>query len=88
MPLSLAGSEVITSPAEVNCHSKVSLPDATTKAKTKDKFQKIFDDYTDIFSKHPTDIGKTYLVEMILLPKDNIRPLDKKSHYPLPTMLD
>ena len=34
---------------------------------------------TDIFFKHTTDIGKTGLVQMALIPKDNIRPLDQKT---------
>ena len=32
----------------------------------------------DIFSKHSTDIGKIDLLNMTLLPKDIIKPLDQK----------
>ena len=38
------------------------------------------DAYTDIFSKHSTDIGKTDLVQMTLINKDNLKPLDQKPY--------
>ena len=41
------------------------------------------DEYTTIFSKYPTDVGKTNLVQMSLIPKNNInKPLDQNhTHY-------
>ena len=37
----------------------------------------------NLFSKHTTDIGKTNLAQMSLIPKENIKPLDQNS-YTLP----
>ena len=44
----------------------------------------LFDSYTDIFSKHAMDIGKTCLVQVILKTKADIKPLNQKHtlcHY-------
>ena len=41
------------------------------------------DEYIGIISKHSTAIQKADLVQMTLIPKDNIKPLDQKS-YTLP----
>ena len=32
----------------------------------------------EIFLKHSTDIGKTDLLQMTLIPKENSKPLDQK----------
>ena len=49
----------------------------------KDKLNKLCDSYSDIFAKHATDTGITYLVQMTIRPKTNIKSLDKNklTHY-------
>ena len=61
-----------------NSINEIILTDKPNDIKTqrKNKLHKMCDDYTDIFSKQPIDIGKSNIVQMILIPKDNIKPLD------------
>ena len=56
---------------------------ATVHMKTREKLDKLYDIYTDIFSKHSTDIDKTDLVQLAFIPKDNFKPLDPEL-YTLP----
>ena len=56
--------QIITSPAEVNYHRKVTLKDADIDTNTKGQLETMYKDYDDIFSKHVTDIGKTDVVQM------------------------
>ena len=87
LPNLLAGSNIAALPTEDNCHRKVNLNDIAKHATTKDRLAKLCTEYTDIFSKHPTGIGKTDLSQMTLTPKDNKRPLDQKPYiFPLNTM--
>ena len=84
----LTSSNTFTLPAEINGHRKVILTNAYIQFKTKDKLNKLCDEYTNIVSTHYTDIGKTDLVQMTLLPRGNIKPLRQKPYMlPSKTML-
>ena len=52
----------ITSPADVERHRKVELPDAEVSEKHKKQFAALCERYDDIFSKGSADIGKTPLI--------------------------
>ena len=54
----------ITTPADVERHRKVVLEDAKVPDKYKQQFVKLCEEYDDIFSKGPEDIGKTPLITM------------------------
>ena len=54
----------ITSPADVGTHRKVKLQDAEVLDKYKEEFEKLCEEYNDIFSKVSSDIGKTPLITM------------------------
>ena len=54
----------ITSPADVDRHRKVLLQDADIADEYREKFKKLCEEYDDIFSKGPGDIGKTPLITM------------------------
>ena len=54
----------ITSPADVERHRKVVLEDAKVPEKYRQQFVKLCEEYDDIFSKGPEDIGKTPLITM------------------------
>ena len=49
----------ITSPVDVDTHRKVKLQDAEVLNKYKIDFEKLCEEYSDIFSKDSSDIGKT-----------------------------
>ena len=49
----------ITSPADVDTHRKFKLQDAEVLYKYKKEFEKLCEEYKDIFSKDSSDIGKT-----------------------------
>ena len=59
-----SASNFIKSPAEVEAHRKVDLEDKKIKEETRQEFNKLCDQFDDIFSKGSDDIGKTLLVEM------------------------
>ena len=54
----------ITSPADVERHRKVILPDAEVSEEFREQFVQLCEKYDDIFSKGPADIGKTPLITM------------------------
>ena len=54
----------ITSPADIDVHQKVELQDAEVSEEHQNAFQKLCDEFKDIFSVDSSDIGKTPLVEM------------------------
>ena len=54
----------ITSPTDVDTHRKVKLQDAEVLDKYKIEFEKLCEEYDDIFSKDSSDIGKTPLITM------------------------
>ena len=74
LQLLLAGSNIITTAAKVDCHRKVNLKDAKIHTITKDRLTKLCNEYMDIFSNNLTGIGKTELVQITLTLKDNIKP--------------
>ena len=80
LPSPIKDPKIITSPAEVRYHRKVTLKDADINTNTKGQLEAMCKDYDDIFSKHMTDIGKTNVVQMSLQPKDNIKPLNQKPY--------
>ena len=55
----LSEKKFITSPADVDSHRKVKLQDAEVLNKYKIEFEKLCEEYDDIFSKDSSDIGKT-----------------------------
>ena len=55
----LSEKKFITSPADVDTHRKVKLQDAEVLDKYKIEFEKLCEEYDDIFSKDSSDIGKT-----------------------------
>ena len=54
----------ITSHVDVDTHKKVKLQDAEVLDKYKEEFEKLCEEYNDIFSKDSSDIGKTPLITM------------------------
>ena len=78
----LKDSNIVTSPAEVNFHRQIKWTDTIVHKQTKEKLTKVCHSYTDIFSKHATDVGKTDLVQMTFKWKGDIKPLDQ-NHYTL-----
>ena len=61
----------ITSPADVDTHRKVKLQHAEVLDKHKEEFEKLCEEYNDIFSKDSSDIGKTPLITMEIKTGDN-----------------
>ena len=47
-----------------------------------DRLTKLCNEYMDIFSKHTTDNGKTYQVQMMHIPKDYQTPRPGTVHAP------
>ena len=72
----------ITSPADVDTHRKVKLQDAEVLNKCKEEFEKLCEEYNDIFSKDSSDIGKTPLITMEIETED--RPPVCQRPYNLP----
>ena len=60
----LSEKKFITSPADVDTHRKVKLQDAEVLNKYKIEFEKLCEEYDDIFSKDSSDIAKTPLITM------------------------
>ena len=71
----------ITSPADVDTHRKVQLQDAEVLDEYKE-FEKLCEEYEDIFSKDSSDIGKTPLITMEIKTGDS--PLVCQRPYNLP----
>ena len=72
----------ITSPADVDIYRKVKLQDAEVLDKYKEEFEKLCEEYNDIFSKDSSDIGKTPLITMEIETGDS--PLVCHRPYNLP----
>ena len=72
----------ITSPADVDTHRKVKLQDAEVLDKYKEEFEKLCEEYNDIFPKDSSDIGKTPLITMEIETGDS--PLVCQRPYNLP----
>ena len=72
----------ITSPTDVDIHRKVQLQDAEVLDHYKKEFEELCEEYKDIFSKDPSDIGKTPLITMEIETGDS--PLVCQRPYNLP----
>ena len=78
----LSEKKFITSPADVDTHRKVKLQDAEVLDKYKIDFEKLCEEYNNIFSKDSSDIGKTPLITMEIETGDS--PLVCQRPYNLP----
>ena len=67
----------ITSPADVDTHRKVKLQDAEVLNKYRIDFEKLCEEYDDIFSKDSSDIGKTPLITMEIETGDSPSSMSK-----------
>ena len=73
----------ITSPADVDTHRKVKLQDAEVLNKYKIDFEKLCEEYSDIFSKDSSDIGKTPLITMEIETGDSPPVCQRPYNLPL-----
>ena len=73
----------ITSPADVDTHRKVKLQDAEVLDKYKIEFEKLCEEYSDIFSKDSSDIGKTPLITMEIETGDSPPVCQRPYNLPL-----
>ena len=73
----------ITSPADVDTHRKVKLQDAEALNKYKIDFEKLCEEYSDIFSKDSSDIGKTPLITMEIETGDSPPVCQRPYNLPL-----
>ena len=73
----------ITSPADIDTHRKVKLQDAEVLDHYKKEFQELYEEYKDIFSKGPSDIGKTPLITMEIETRDSPPVCQKPYNLPL-----
>ena len=73
----------ITSPADIDTHRKVKLQDAEVLDKYKEEFEKLCEEYNDIFSKDSSDIGKTPLITMEIETGDSPPVCQRPYNLPL-----
>ena len=73
----------ITSPADVDTHRKVKLLDAEVLDKYKEEFEKLCEEYNDIFSRDSSDIGKTPLITMEIETGDSPPVCQRPYNLPL-----
>ena len=73
----------ITSPANVDTHRKVKPQDAEVLDKYKEEFEKLCEEYNDIFSKDSSDIGKTPLITMEIETGDSPPVCQRPYNLPL-----
>ena len=73
----------ITSPTEVNTHRKMQLQDAEVAKKYKEQFKQLCKEFEDVFSKDPTDTGKTSLITMDIDTGDSPPICQKPYNLPL-----
>ena len=73
----------ITSPADVDTHRKVKLQDAEVLDKYKEEFEKLCEEYNDIFPKDSSDIGKTPLITMEIETGDSPPVCQRPYNLPL-----
>ena len=64
LPFTPPMSKFISSPADVPKHQKVNLKDAVISDYIQKKFEKLCEDFVDIFSTGQSDIGYPKLIEM------------------------
>ena len=79
----LSEKKFITSPADVDTHRKVKLEDAEVLDKYKIEFEKLCEEYDDIFSKDSSDIGKTPLITMEIETGDSPPVCQRPYNLPL-----
>ena len=79
----LSEKKFITSPADVDTHRKVKLQDAEVLSKYKIEFEKLCEEYDDIFSKDSSDIGKTPLITMEIETGDSPPVCQRPYNLPL-----
>ena len=79
----LSEKKFITSPADVDTHRKVKLQDAEVLDKYKEEFEKLCEEYNDIFSKDSSDIGKTPLITMEIETGDSPPVCQRPYNLPL-----
>ena len=73
----------ITSPADVDTDRKVKLQDAEVLDEYKKEFEKLCEEYEDIFSKDSSDIGKTPLITMEIETGDSPPVCQRPYNLPL-----
>ena len=73
----------VTSPADVDTHRKVKLQDAEVLDKYKIDFKKLCEEYSDIFSKDSSDIGKSPLITMEIETGDSPPVCQRPYNLPL-----
>ena len=79
----LSEKKFITSPADVDMHRKVKLQDAEVLDKYKEEFEKLCEEYNDIFSKDSSDIGKIPLIIMEIETGDSPPVCQRPNNLPL-----
>ena len=79
----LSEKRFITSPADVDTHRKVKLQDAEVLDNYKEEFEKLCEEYNDIFSKDSSDIGKTPLITMEIKTGDSPPVCQRPYNLPL-----
>ena len=79
----LSEKTFITSPADVDTHRKVKLQDAEVLDEYKKEFEKLCEEYKDIFSKDSSDIGKTPLITMEIKTGDSPPVYQRPYNLPL-----
>ena len=79
----LSEKTFITSPADVDTHRKVKLQDAEVLDKYKKEFEKLCEEYNDIFSKDSSDIEKTPLITMEIETGDSPPVCQRPYNLPL-----
>ena len=79
----LSEKKFITSSADVDTHRKVKLQDAEVLDKYKIDFEKLCEEYDDIFSKDSSDIGKTPLITMEIETGDSPPVCQRPYNLPL-----
>ena len=79
----LSEKKFITSPVDVDTHRKVKLQDAEVLNKYKIEFEKLCEEYNDIFSKDSSDIGKTPLITMEIETGDSPPVCQRPYNLPL-----
>ena len=73
----------ITSPADIDVHRKVVLPDLDIDSKDEEKFARLCKEFTDIFSERSADIGKISLIKMGIDTGDSPPTSQKPYNLPL-----
>ena len=78
----LPKSDIICSPAEVKFHQRVELKDHDATEETKQHFEELCQQFSEVFSTSNEDIGRTNLITMDIDTVDN--PPSVKNPYTLP----